>query len=59
MATVIEFYVPQNLRMRSCVPVSPNRERLSSFLCRQTSQSRLDQLAGSSGGSWQRRRTIL
>jgi hypothetical protein len=55
MAKVIEFF-----RMRSCVPVSPNRERLSSFLRRQGSQSRLDQLAGCSVGSWQRRsRTML
>jgi hypothetical protein len=61
MAKVIEFYVPKNFRNEFvCVPVSPNRERLSSFLRRLRSQSRLDQLVGSSGGSWQRRsRTML
>ena len=60
MAKVIEFYVPKNFGMRSCVPGSPKWERLSSFLHRQRSQFRLDQLARSSGGSWQRRsRTML
>ena len=55
MAKVIEFYVPKNFRNVFVRAGQPNRERLSSFLRRQRSQTRLDPLAGSSGGSWQRR----
>jgi len=47
MAKVIEFTYRRSFGMRSYMPVSPNRELLSSFLRRQTSQYRLDQLAGS------------
>jgi hypothetical protein len=60
MAKVIEFYVPKNFRNAFVPAGQPNRELLSSFLRRQRGRSRLDLLAGSPGGSWQRRsRTIL
>jgi hypothetical protein len=51
MAKVVEFYVPKNFRNAFVRAGQRNRERLSSFLRRQRSQSRLDQPAGSSGDS--------
>ena len=60
MAKVIEFYVPKNFWNAFVRAGQLQLERLSSFLHRQRSQFRLDQLAGSSCGSWQRRsRTML
>jgi hypothetical protein len=61
MAKVIEFYVPKNFRNAFVRAVQPQPGTvISSFLRRQRSQSRLDQLVGSSGGSWQRQsRTML
>ena len=59
MAKVIEFYVPQNFRNPFLRPLSPNPVRLSSFVRRQRSRSRLDRPAGSLGGCWQLRSLIL
>jgi len=60
MAKVIEFYVPKNFRNAFVRAGQPQPGTVIEFSSQAKKQSRLDQLAGHSGGSWQRRsRTML
>ena len=52
MAKLIEFYIPKNFRNTRVLGGRPQPGEVIEF-CPQSKESRVDQLAVSSGGSWQ------